>query len=158
MKISGKDLQDYLRLLAPLFGLIAAVWALRLVMNAVDAPSVLVRACSVTVVASVSVLLAAALVHFKQFGSYANLVAAVFLLVFWEQFLISSAVAFNILTGIQNVYSATEFARGMTPLHHLAGHLTFGLGFGTLSGSAVGCLLLWLLRTFVPSVPKSFTL
>jgi len=158
MKISGKDLQDYLRLLAPLFGLIAAVWALRLVMDAIGAPFALVRACSVTVTASVSVLLAAALVHFKQFGSYANLVAAVFLLTFWEQFLISSAIAFSMLTRIQNVYIAPEFALGFTPLRHIAGHLLFGVGFGTLFGSAVGCLLLWLLRKFVPAVPKGSTL
>ncbi len=33
MKISGYGLRDYIRLLGPLFGLIAAVWALRLVLD-----------------------------------------------------------------------------------------------------------------------------
>jgi len=34
---------------------------------------------------------------------------------------------------------------------HIHGHLTFGVGVGTLLGAAEGCLLLWLLRRLVPA-------
>jgi hypothetical protein len=47
-------LRDHVRLLAPLFALIAAVWALRLVLDASGAPKGLVRLSSVTVAGAVS--------------------------------------------------------------------------------------------------------
>ena len=49
MKIGEHGLGDHLRLLAPLFAFIAAVWALRLVLYAAEAPTPLLRVCSVTV-------------------------------------------------------------------------------------------------------------
>ena len=53
MKIGEHDFGDHIRLLAPLFAFIAAVWALRLVLYAAEAPSPLLRVCSVTVAGSV---------------------------------------------------------------------------------------------------------
>ena len=43
MKISGHGLRDHFRLLMPSFGLITAVFVLRLVLHAAGAPSGLVR-------------------------------------------------------------------------------------------------------------------
>lgn len=150
MKICGQGLKHHIRLLMPLFGLITAVWALRMVLDTAGAPSTLVRLCSVTVTGAASVLVAVLLIHARRFGSYPNVVLAAFLLVIWQQLLISGAIAFSALTGIRNIYSAPAYSFGMTPLQHVVGHLTFGVGSGTLFGTAMGCLLLWLLRRLVP--------
>jgi len=152
MKISGHDLRDHLRLLMPSFGLITAVFALRLVLHASGAPSSLVRACSVTVAGAVAILVAVLFIHTRRFGSYPNVVVATLFLVTWEQLLLSGAIAFYAFTGISNVYSAPEYSPGRfaDPWHHIAGHLIFGLGFGELLGAGMGCLLLWTLRRLVP--------
>ena len=151
MKIGGHGLREHVRLLMPLFGLITAVWLLRLVMDLAGTPPAVVRFVSVTVAGSASILLAALLIHFKRFGSYPNIVVATFILEVWSQLLICSAIAFSALTGTTNIYSAPEYSHGSTPLTHIIGHITFGVGMGTLFGSAMGCLLLWLLRHIVPA-------
>ncbi len=150
MKINGYGLRDHLRLLAPLFGLIGAVWALRMVLWAMGAPARALSTCSVTVAGPVALLLAVLLIHGRHFGSYPNVVAAAFMVACCQQGLIIAAITFGTLTGTQNVYSAPEFSFGFSPFRHMLGHLTFGVGLGTLSGSAMGCLLLWMLRKIVP--------
>jgi hypothetical protein len=137
----------------PSFGLITAVFVLRLVLHAAGAPFGLVRACSVTVAGAVAVLVAVLLIHTRRFGSYPNVVVATLLLVGWEQLLISGAIAFYAFTGISNVYSVPEYSppgRFVDPWHHIAGHLIFMLAFGELLGAGMGCLLLWMLRRLVP--------
>src|SRR5215472_1706904 len=122
MNINGFSLRDHLRLLAPLFGVIAAVWALRLVLAAMGASRAVLSICSVTMAGAVTLLLAVLLIHGRHVGGYANVAAAVFLLKCWEQGLISAAIAFGALTGTQNIYSAPEFSFGLTPLRHILGH------------------------------------
>ena len=148
MNIGGHGLREHLQLLAPLFGLIAAVWVLRLVVFAAGAPasSLWLRVISVTVFGAVSILLAVLMIHRRRFGSYANVVVATFLLACWQQVLIVAAILFTALTGITNVYSAPAFSFGESLAVHAAGHLTFGIGSGTIFGGAMGCLLLWMLR------------
>jgi len=154
MRIGGHALREHIRLLMPLFGLIAAVWLLRLIMDKAGTPPSVVRMVSVTVAGAASILLAALLIHFKAFGGYANVVAAAFLLELWAQSLISAAIAFSILTGTTNIYTAPEYSPRAGQLAHIFGHLTFGLGFGTLFGAGMGCLLLWLLRHIVPAAAR----
>ena len=153
MKIGGHGLREHIRFLMPLFGLIAAVWLLRIVLDKAGAPPTVVRIMSVTVACAVSILLAVLLIHIKAFGSYANVVAATFLLELWSQSLISGAIAFSVVTGITNVFVAPEYSHSLSPLAHIIGHMTFGLGLGTLFGSAMGCLLLWMLRLLVRVTP-----
>ncbi len=151
MMIGGHGLREHFRLLAPLFGLIGAIWALRLVLDAAGAPFAILRLCSVTVAGALSVLLAVLLIHLKRFGGYANVVLAAFLLVLWQQLLISLAIAAAAVSRLQNVYSEHRFTpHGAGYGWHIVGHLTFGLGFGVLGGTAMGCLLLWLIRKLVP--------
>jgi hypothetical protein len=150
MNIGGHGLKDHLRLLAPVFGLIAAVWVLRMVVDFAGAPHMVIHWTSVTVASAVSFLVAVLLIHFKRFGGYANVVFSVFLLMLWENFLIVLAIAFSVLTGLQTIYTAPEFGGSMYPVRHILGHLTFGGGFGTLFGAAMDCLLLWVLRLLVP--------
>jgi amino acid permease len=151
MTVGHWGLRDHVRLLVPLFALIAAVWALRLVLDAAGAPSGVVRLASVTVAGAVAVLLTVVLMHFRHLGRYSNVIVATILLVSWEQLLIVLTIAFAAVTGIQNVFAAPEYSpHGSGALAHIAGHLTFGLGFGILVGSAMACLTLWTLRRLVP--------
>ena len=151
MKMGGHGLREHIRLLMPLFGLITAVWLLRLIMDKAGTPPSIVRMASVTVAGAASILLAVLLIHFKAFGGYGNVVVSAFLLELYEQLLICGAIAFSALTNSVNVYSAPEYSPRSGPLAHIFGHITFGLGLGTLFGSAMGCLLLWLLKHIVPA-------
>ena len=150
MRIGGHGLRDHIRLLMPLFGLIAAVWFLRLVMDKAGAPSAQVRMVSVTVATAASILLAVLLIHFKAFGSYASVAVAAFLLELCSQLLICGAIAFSVLTRTTNIYTAPEYSPRAGQMAHIMGHITFGLGLGSLFGAGMGCLLLWLLRLIVP--------
>ncbi len=151
MKVGEHTLREHLRLLAPLFAFLAAVWLLRLLLDLAGTPATVVRVCSVTVAGAVSVLMAVLLIHNRRFGGYPNIVLSAFLLQCCQQFLITSAIAIATVTGTRNVYSAPEFSGHLSPLAHILGHLTFGVGLGTLFGSAMGSLLLWMLRKFVPA-------
>ena len=149
MKIDGHGPRDYLHLLAPLFALMAAVWALRIVVYAAGVTPMVLHIISVTVAGRLSILLAVIMIYRRRFGSYTSVIASVFLLTCWEQLIISAAILFTVITGVTNVYSARRFTFGESPAVHLAGHLTVGIGSGTLLGAAMGCLLLWILRKLV---------
>jgi len=155
MRIDGHGLRDHLRLLSPLFGLIAGVWALRLIMNLAGTPAMLVRMVSVGVAGAVSVLVAVFLIHFKRFGSYASVVVASFVLIAWEQILIVLAISVTLLSGKLNVYTEPAYTFGESHAQHIAAHLTYGLGVESIFGAAMGCLVLWMLRRLVPSKEAS---
>ncbi|HMG36526.1 MAG TPA: hypothetical protein VKM94_21495 [Blastocatellia bacterium] len=154
MNIGGYGVREHMRLLAPMFGLIAAVWVLRWVLEALGAPHMLVKVVSVSGATTLAILISVGLLHFRCVGGYSSVALASFLLVVWEQLLIVAAILFSVATGILNVFSEPEYSfKGDDPHHikHIVGHLTFGVGAGVLLGSATGCLLLWLLRKLVPS-------
>ena len=153
MNKDGRGLTDHIRLLMPLFGFIAAVWLLRIMLGAAGVSHWLLSAASVTVAASLSVLLAVLIVHVRRFGGYSSVVMSALLLVAWGQLLIVFAIVFSVVTGLDNIFVAPEFSvPGEDRYHtrHILGHLTLGIGAGTLFGAGTGCLLLWLLRWLVP--------
>ena len=157
MRIGKHGLREHIRLLTPLLALIAAVWALRMILAAADSPAWLVRVVSVTTATSAALLLAVLLIHAKRFGSYASVVVSALLLHLWANLLIVAAIVFSNITAIENIYTAPEYGiPGDDPSHlrHIYGHLTYGVGTGTLLGSAFGCLLLLLLRMLLPNRPS----
>jgi hypothetical protein len=153
MRVCGFGLRDHIRLLAPLFGLITLVWALRWALDASGVSPSLVKVFSVTGATSLAILIAVWLIHARGFGSYPNVVVASLLLVVYEQLLIIGAIVFAVLTGIGNVFTRSEFSPPDDPDHirHIIGQLTFGIGAGTLLGTATGFLMLWLLKRLVPT-------
>lgn len=156
MRIGEHRLREHIRLLAPLFALIGGVWALRMILAAADSPAWIIRLTSVTTATSVALLLAVLLLHMRRFGGYASVVVTALLLHLWAELLICGAIFFTILTGIRNIYTAPEYSipgAESAHLRHIYGHLTYGIGYGTLLGSAFGCLLLLLLRTLLPNKP-----
>lgn len=157
MKIGKHGLRDHLRLLAPLFGLIAGVWALRIIVAAAKSPHWVTRVTSVTTAVAVTVLLAVLLIHYKRYGGYASVVVAALLLNLWSQLLVVAAILFSYSTGSENVYSAPEYSLPgdeLSHLKHVYAHLTFGVAVGTLVGAIFGCLLLALLRWQGPDPSK----
>jgi len=153
MRIGRRGLLDHLRLLGPLFALIGAVWALRMILSAAGATGWLLGIVSMTTAGAVSVLLAAFLIHIRRFGSYASVVAASLLLSAWGQLLIIVSIVFSVLTGQENIYTAAEFSiPGDDPLHlrHIVGHLIVSVPIGTLVGALEGCVVFWLLRIVMP--------
>jgi ABC-type uncharacterized transport system permease subunit len=158
MQIGGYRLRQHLKMLAPMFMLLAAVWGLRWVLGGMGAPGWLLQVASITAATPVAVLLAVLVIHFRRFGGYANVVVSSLLLNLCAELLIVAAIAFSVLTDIPNVYTTPEFSISRPdPQHllHMRGHLTFGIGIGTLAGAAMGCLLLFLLRRLVPAKPSA---
>ena len=154
MNVCGRSVRDHIRMLAPLFGLIAIVWALRWGLDEAGFSHGLVRAFSVTGATSLAILIAVWLIHRRGFGSYPNVVVASLLLVVFSQLIIVVAIVYSVITKTENVFTEPEFSIvGDDPYHarHIIGHLTFGIGAGMLFGAATGCLMLWLLRTLVPT-------
>ncbi len=154
MKIGQHGMRDHLRLLVPMFTLIAGVWILRMILSAADSPFWLIRVTSVTTATSAAMLLAVLVLHARRFGGYASVVVLAFFLNLWSQFLIIAAIIFSVWTGTQNIYAAPEFSfQGNDPSHlrHIYAHLTFGVGTGTLVGAAFGSLLLKILRFLLPN-------
>ncbi len=147
----GWRLREHVRLLKPLFAVIAAVWTLRWVAAAAGCPMEIVRILSVTAVSPLVILLATLLIHHKNFGGYASVTLSSFLLVAWAQLLTVAAILFAVLTGSPNVYSVPEFSFPNDPHHvyHMLSHITAILLVGLL-GAAMACLMLWILRVFVP--------
>jgi hypothetical protein len=150
MKIGNRGLSEHIRLLTPLLVFIAAVWAGRMLLHFAGAPAMEIHFCSVTGAGAISVLLAVLLIYFKRFGGYVNVVACAILLEAWAQLLISLALVFTLLTRIPTIYNAPRYSGHMTVAQNLFSHVTFSLGFGSLFGAGMGCLLLWLLRVLVP--------
>ncbi len=143
--------KQLVKLLGPLFGVIYAVWFLRLVLAAAGAHGWLILPFSITGIIPVSALLAVLLIHVKRAGGYAQVVLASILLAAAGQLLVSLAIAFTMATGVENVYSAPEF----TPSHstqflHLCSHLLGIILFGLL-GSIMGCFFLCLVRLLMPN-------
>src|SRR6266850_6822101 len=98
MNFCGRGVRDHIRLLAPLFGLITLVWALRWALDAAGVSPSVVRVFSVTAATSLAVLTAVWLIHTRGFGSYPNVMIASLLLVVFEQALIIGAIAFSVIT------------------------------------------------------------
>lgn len=143
---------DHLKLLSPFMALIAAVWVLRLTVGLMPAPAWLIRIFSVSLAVALAVMLAVVVIHLRNFGGYSSVVLSTFILVAWGQLLIIGAVVGSTIVGVDTIYTAPEFSIGNDPLHlrHVVGHLTFGIGFGTLVGSATGSFMLFFLRLMSP--------
>jgi hypothetical protein len=153
MMSSKMSFKEQMRFLYPFFLLMFSIWALRIMLDAAGAPGWLTRLMSLTTFSPIAILLGVLLLHVRGAGGYSQVVVTSFLINAWAQLLIIATIVFSVTTGIDTVYTAPEFSLpGDDPWHmrHIHGHLTFGIGLGSLVGAGVGCLLLSLLRRFIP--------
>lgn len=156
MKIQGYTLREYWQLAAPLFALILIVMLLRLIVGFLHAPGWVVKVLSLNGASSLAAVIAILLMHVRKFGSYQHVFIVTFMLIVFREILIIAAILFTVLTGIDTIFAAPEFSLPKDDPHHIrhiVGHLTFGIGGGTLLGGAMSCLLLFLLRRIVPPRP-----
>lgn len=152
MASHGPSIKELIQLLTPLFGIIAAVWILRLLLGYMSAPGWLLQVFSVSIVVPICVILMTVLIHVRRFGDYGSVVASSFLLVGWSQLLIVLTIIFAVLTGIENVYTRPEFSMMNDPNHvrHVIGHLTFGVAVEGLIASGMASLIFYMLRRTTP--------
>ena len=153
MKIGGHRFTEHIRLLLPVLGLVTAVWILRWIVSTSGVPIEITRLVSLTTATGVSIILAVLLIRSRRFGGYASVVLASFILNTWSQSLIVAAIIYAQISHKENVYTLPAYslpADQPTLLQHVYEHITSGIGMGTIVSAAVGCLLLWLLRTLVP--------
>ena len=154
MKVHGHGIREHIRFLMPLLIFLLVVWGLRLLLGLVSVHPWLLRVCSLSVAVPAAFLIAIFWIHMRSFGSYPNVVMASFLINAWTHLLIIVAIIFAVMTGTENIFTRPEFSikeDDVFHLRHILGHLTFGIGANTLLGAGMGCLLLWLLRVFIPS-------
>lgn len=153
MKISGRSLGDHFKLCLPYFGIVSAVWALRLLAGAIDLPLSAARLISVTISVEICLVLLVVQIHLRHFGGYASVFLCSLILNAWAQLLICAAVGFAWLTATSNIFTHPSFLMTRPepnlPLH-IYGQLTFVLGYMTLVAAGMGCLLLFLLRLVLP--------
>lgn len=149
MKVNGRTLSEHLRLLKPFFWVLALVWALRYVVALAGGPTWLVRSFSLIFLAPILIAVMVLVVHIRRFGGYSNVIVATFLLTFFVHLLIASGILLTETMGIERVMRPS--VRHAPPtLTHAIGHLTFGLGMGTILGAALASILLFVLRMVVP--------
>ncbi|HUV14303.1 MAG TPA: hypothetical protein VMY18_11725, partial [Acidobacteriota bacterium] len=152
MRFSGKTMKEHIQLLTPLFGIIAAVWALRFFLGQVGAPGWLIQPFSVTLIVPVSIILMTLLIRVKRFGGYPSVIVGAFFLVVWSQLLIVAAILLSVFGGVDNIFTAPQFSPENDPNHmnHIIGHLTSGVASLTILSSLMGCVLFYMLRRTHP--------
>lgn len=154
MNIEGHSLREYLRLTSPAFGLILAVWLLRLVLAAADVPINIVRLFSVSVASAVAMVMAVLLLHLHRAGGYLSAFACSYVLGIWAQLLLVCAIVFSIITGIPTIYCAPEFTPpSWSQWHHVLSHIFFGVVVGAVFSLILSSLLLWMFRRLIPVKP-----
>ncbi len=151
MSLRGLALRQHLKLIAPMLGIVMAVWAIRILAYEAGFSLTTVRLFSVTLTVQICLVLAVVQIHLRK-GRYFSVVMASLLFNLWAQLLICSMLLFAIVTGTSNVFTHPQFAvPGATNLWvQIRGQMTLVLGFNMLFGAATGSLLLFLLRWMLP--------
>jgi len=105
----GKSLSEYVAFQKPILILIAAVWALRLVLSMAGVPVSGAQFVSVTGVLVLGALYYGWAVGQKGFGSFKQLYGLNLIQGVFSQTLVALAIVLAIVTGQDNIYSMPEF-------------------------------------------------
>ncbi len=105
----GKSLSEYIAFQQPILTLIAAIWALRLVLSMAGVPVSGARFLSVTGVLVVGALYYGWEVGRKGFGSFKQLYGLNLVQGLFSQTLVALAIVLGIMTGQDNIYTIPEF-------------------------------------------------
>ena len=115
----GKSLSEYVAFQKPILILIAAVWALRLVLSMAGVPVSGAQFVSVTGVLVLGALYYGWAVGRKGFGSFKQLYGLNLIQSVFSQTLVALAIVLAIMLGKDNIYSIPEFyppAQGISVL------------------------------------------
>jgi hypothetical protein len=108
----GKTLSEYFHFQRWILILIAAAFLVRLGLSVAGVPFQQARWVSINVVLLVGLVYAAVAVHTTGFGSYKQLFGLLLIQSVFAQALISLAIIFGIVTGIDNVFTVPEVTGG----------------------------------------------
>jgi hypothetical protein len=148
MTIFGKQLSDYVAFAKVFLLLVLVVGALRLALSLAGVPNSATKWLSMTAVAWIGVFYFAIRVHTTGFGSYKQLLPVVALQSAVAQSISIVAIVIAIFTGVDNVYSAPEYAFGQDgkTWAHAGAHLLIGTTVGSLVSWIVGCAVMFVAK------------
>ena len=144
MIIFGKPLSQYVAFAKLFLVLIAITGLLRLALSLGGVPNTTARWFTMTGLAWIAVIYYSVRVYTSGFGSYKQLLVICALLDWTAQIIAITGIAIAMATGVDNVFSAPEFAfgsDGKTWLH-LGAHLVIGTTVGALLPWAIGSAIL----------------
>ena len=145
MIIFGRRLSEYVRFCRPFLVLILVVGIGRLALSLSGQPNSTAKWFSVTVLVWLGALYYPVRVHTRGFGSYKELLVICALQNLVAQAVIIFGIVLAILTGTNNIFSASEYAfggDGKTWLH-VGAHVVVGTIAGSLAPWLIGSLVLF---------------
>lgn len=148
----GKPFGEYVRFERWILVLIAVVFAFRLGTSLAGLPNGVARWISINLVLLLGVVYCAVAVHTKGFGAYKQLLGLLLIQNVVAHVLIALAISLAIVTGMDNIFTAPEYAGGAdgkTWVHVIA-HLFVAWALLTLIGWAIGSVILLLTRKLKP--------
>ena len=156
MTIFGKPLTAYVRFAKVFIGLVLVVGLVRLAASLAGVPNSSTNWLSMTALGWIGVFDFAVRVHTTRFGSYKHLLPPVAIVNLTAQAIAIVAIVIAIFTGVDNIFSAPEYAFGSDGKTwiHLAAHLFIGTTVGTLIPWIVGSLVLFLSKKALHTGPN----
>mgnify|MGYP001244494233 CR=1 FL=1 len=152
MKIFGKSLGEYVALAKWLIIFVLAVGIARLALSLAGVPNSTGKWASVTVAFLIGVLCFSVRVHTSGFGSYKQLLPAIWILSFATQAFVAATIVLAIVTGHDNIFTAPEYSGGgdgKTWLH-VGAHLVLGATVAPLVGWLLGSLIMFITKLVTP--------
>ena len=138
----GKKFGEYIQFERWILILVAAVFVVRLVLPFAGVTVAQARWISINIVLLAGLIYCGVAVHTSRFGSYKQLFGLLLIQNVFAHWLIALALAFAVITGTENIYTAPEFFGGSSGRNwgHVAAHLIAGFlvpVFAWLLGSAI---------------------
>src|SRR5215475_12636967 len=112
MKIFGKPLREYVRFCRLFLFLVAVIGITRLALSLAGAPNATATWFSMTAVVWIGVFYYAVRVHTSGFGTYKHLLPVVAILNLTAQAIAIVGIVTAMITGVDNIFSAPEYAFG----------------------------------------------
>ena len=152
MQIFGKSFSDYVRFNKIILWLIAIVALGRLALSLGGVPNSTAKWVSVTAVIMLGMVYAAIRVHTTGFGSYKQLLPALWVQTMLANLIVSGSIILGIVTHKDNIFTAPEYSGnvdGKTWLHAGA-HIIAGAIAMPLIGWLLGSLILFVTKRVAP--------
>ncbi|HUL76607.1 MAG TPA: hypothetical protein VL691_05020 [Vicinamibacteria bacterium] len=148
----GKSVGQYLSFQRLFLVAIVVVFAVRLALSLAGTPNATTRWASVTVVLLLGVLYYGVAVHTRGFGSYKQLYPLLLFQSLLGEGLVALAVAFAIVTGQDNIYTAPEYSGGGDGKNwlHVFAHLVIAAVILPLLSWAISSLVLLVTKKVAP--------
>jgi hypothetical protein len=148
MRIFGKSFSDYVRFDKPILWLIAIVGLGRLALSLGGMPNSTARWVSVTAAMEIGMVYAAIRIHTTGFGSYKQLLPALWVQTMLANLLVAGAIVLGIVTHKDNIFTAPEYSGNAD------GKTWFHAGAHIIAGAIVMPLIGWILGSLILLVTK----